>query len=109
MGYQGLSYGKGLHRFTRVLRGGLTEQLISGQSLEGDEQGVTWLSGQEHRGRGQKDRQAHRQDANAHLDSEGTRQKPQPPVGPTHLDRKLSGQNGPDGVTQAGQEAAGST
>lgn len=30
-------------------------------------------------------------------------------MGPTHLDGELFGQNRPDGVTQAGQEAAGST
>lgn len=49
----------------------------------------------------------YRSEAKAPLDSDGTRQKPLSPVGLTHLDRELSGQNGPDGVTQAGEEAAG--
>jgi hypothetical protein len=34
---------------------------------------------------------------------------PLSPAGPTNLDRELSGQNRPNGVTQTGQEAARST
>lgn len=57
-------------------------------------------------GWGQKHQQGHRHEAKPHLDGDGTRQRPLSPVGPTHLDGELSGQNGPDGVTEAGQEAA---
>lgn len=48
-------------------------------------------------------------EANCALHGEGTRQKPWPAVSLTHLDRELPGQNRPDCVTQAGQEAARST
>lgn len=48
-------------------------------------------------------------EANYALKGEGMRQKPRSRMGLTHLDRELSGQNRPDRVTQAGQEAARST
>lgn len=51
---------------------------------------------------GQKDQQKHRHQGELWA----ARQKP---MGLTHLDGKLSGQNCPDCVTQAGQEAACST
>lgn len=83
----------------RSAQGGLMEKVASELRLKGGEHAAVWTTALE------GGRKAHKNtglEANCALHGEETRQKPWSPMGLTHLDRELSGQNCPDCVTQAG-------
>lgn len=90
------------------VRGGLTEKVASELRLDEmlREHVAVWTTALE---AGRKTHTNTSPEANCALHGEGTRQKPRSAVSLTHLDRELPGQNRPNRVTQAGQEAARST